>query len=182
MEKKLGFTQKAGEEFKGGKSIYNFTAEAIEKSVLQSLKKLQKIHLDLVLLQYSNGKDEEKILEGLDCLKKLKEKGLIRIYGMSSKTLKGGLAALKKSDLAMIHYNQEYCEEEEIIQLAQKEKKGILIKKAFQNGYLAAVKDEAEKKEILRNNIDFILKNPAVSSIIIGTVDLKHLQENVSFF
>ena len=101
---------------------------------------------------------------------------------MSSKTLKGGLAALKKSDLAMIHYNQEYCEEEEIIQLAQKEKKGILIKKAFQNGYLAAVKDEAEKKEILRNNIDFILKNPAVSSIIIGTVDLKHLQENVSFF
>ena len=61
-------------------------------------------------------------------------------------------------------------------------KKGILIKKAFQNGYLAAVKDEAEKKEILRNNIDFILKNPAVSSIIIGTVDLKHLQENVSFF
>ena len=90
--------------------------------------------------------DEEKILEGLDCLKKLKEKGLIRIYGMSSKTLKGGLAALKKSDLAMIHYNQEYCKEEEIIQLAQKEKKGILIKKAFQSGYLAAVKDEAEKK------------------------------------
>ena len=82
----------------------------------------------------------------------------------------------------MIHYNQEYSKEEEIIQLAQKEKKGILIKKAFQNGYLAAVKDEAEKKEILRNNIDFILKNPAVSSIIIGTVDLKHLQENVSFF
>ena len=27
-----------------------------------------------------------------------------------------------------------------------------------------------------------LLKNPAVSSIIIGTVDLKHLQENVSFF
>ena len=172
---------KAGEEFKGGKSIYNFTAEAIEKSVLQSLKKLQTDYLDIVLL-HSNGKDEEKILEGLDCLKKLKEKGLIRIYGMSSKTIRGGLSALKKSDLAMIHYNQEYCEEEEIIQLAQKEKKGILIKKAFQNGYLAAVKDEAEKKEILRNNIDFILKNPAVSSIIIGTVDLKHLQENVSFF
>ena len=40
---------KAGEEFKGGKSIYNFTAEAIEKSVLQSLKKLQTDYLDLVL-------------------------------------------------------------------------------------------------------------------------------------
>ena len=58
----------------------------------------------------------------------------------------------------------------------------LFLKISFQNGYLAAVKDEAEKKEILRNNIDFILKNPAVSSIIIGTVDLKHLQENVSFF
>ena len=181
MEKNWVLSTKAGEEFKGGKSIYNFTAEAIEKSILQSLKKLQTDYVDIVLL-HSNGKDEEKILEGLDCLKKLKEKGLIRIYGMSSKTIRGGLSALKKSDLAMIHYNQEYCEEEEIIQLAQKEKKGILIKKAFQNGYLAAVKDEAEKKEILRNNIDFILKNPAVSSIIIGTVDLKHLQENVSFF
>ena len=108
---------------------------------------MQTDYVDIVLL-HSNGKDEEKILEGLDCLKKLKEKGLIRIYGMSSKTLKGGLAALKKSDL---HYNQEYCKEEEIIQLAQKEKKGILIKKAFQSGYLAAVKDEAEKKEILKN-------------------------------
>ena len=101
---------------------------------------------------------------------------------MSSKTLKGGLAALKKSDLAMIHYNQEYCKEEEIIQLAQKEKKGILIKKAFQSGYLAAVKDEEKKKEILKNNIDFILKNPAVSSIILGTVNLQHLEQNADFF
>ena len=36
-------------------------------------------------------------------------------------------------------------------------------------------------RKILKQ-FDFILKNPAVSSIIIGTVDLKHLQENVSFF
>ena len=86
---------------------------------------------------------------------------------------------------------QSYCEDSKAGQIPLADlqlkkvflKKEVLkIKKAFQNGYLAAVKDEAEKKEILRNNIDFILKNPAVSSIIIGTVDLKHLQENVSFF
>ena len=45
-------------------------------AVLQSLKKLQTDYVDIVLL-HSNGKDEEKILEGLDCLKKLKEKGLL---------------------------------------------------------------------------------------------------------
>ncbi len=172
---------KAGEEFRGGKSIYNFSAAAIEKSVLQSLKKLQTDYLDIVLL-HSNGKNEEKISEAFTCLKKLKEKGLLKAYGMSSKTLKGGLAALKKSDLAMIHYNQGYRAEKEIIELAQKEKKGILIKKAFQSGYLATAKDEEKKKEILKKNINFILKNTAVSSIIIGTVDLKHLQQNASLF
>ena len=36
--------------------------QPIEKSILQSLKKLQTDYVDIVLL-HSNGKDEEKILE-----------------------------------------------------------------------------------------------------------------------
>ena len=70
----------------------------------------------------------------------------------------------------MIHYNQEYCKEEEIIQLAQKEKKGILIRKAFQSGYLAAVKDEADKKEILKKSIlIFILKKSCCPLVLFSS-------------
>lgn len=164
---------KVGESFVRGKSFYDFSRLAIQKSLQQSMKMLQTDYLDIVLL-HSDGNDLS-ILDSLDYLKKAKEKGMIRLFGMSSKTVEGGIKALEQSDLGMIYYNLDYQKEVSVIRFAQQQKKGIFIKKALQSGHLVG-------KDKFKQNIDFILQESAVSSIIIGTIDQKHLQENISFF
>jgi aryl-alcohol dehydrogenase-like predicted oxidoreductase len=168
---------KVGESFHQGKSFYDFSKSAIQKSLENSLQKLQTDYLDLVLV-HSNGQDEE-ILPSLEILAQAKKKGMIRLFGMSSKTKTGGIKALKESDVAMVHYNLEYSEQQELLEFAKQEKKGILIKKAFQSGSLFCGSD---KKQILKKNIRFILEQAAVSSIIIGTINPLHLQENIALF
>ena len=165
---------KVGEYFSNKNSFYDFSVKAIQKSLENSLQKFKTDYLDIVLL-HSNG-EAKKVLPSLEFLKEAKKKGTIRLFGISSKTKKEAVTALKSADLAMIHYNIDYTKMQQVLDFAKKEGKGIFIKKAFQSGYLL------QQKKNLKENIDFILANSAVSSIILGTINQKHLKNNLTFF
>ena len=167
---------KVGEEFQDGKSSYDFSKAAIWRSLERSLKNLQTDYLDIVLL-HSNGKDQA-ILPSLEFLSAAKQSGMIRLFGMSSKTVAGGIKALKYSDVAMVHYNLAHQECAAVIRFAESINKGILIKKALESGHLVA--QDATKN--LKNNIDFILSQKAVSSVVLGTISHQHLLENILLF
>lgn len=163
---------KVGEEFENNQSVFNFTKEYIINSVQRSLKRLNTDYLDILLI-HSNGDDEEIInkFEVFDSLAALKQQGLIRSFGMSCKTIVGGLLTVKMADVAMVTYNPNYLDEISVIVEAYKLNKGILIKKAFNSGYINP-----------KQAIDVIAKTPGVHSIIIGTINLLHLKENVQCF
>ena len=72
-----------------------------------------------------------RLLGALDILNHLKQKGLIRATGMSTKTVEGGKLAAKQSDIAMVTHNLLYQEERPVIDYAQANGKGIFIKKAL---------------------------------------------------
>lgn len=163
-------TSKAGENFIDGKSFFDFSPAAIEKSIEQSLKRLQTDYLDILLI-HSNGEDE-KIIEQdkvFSVLTRLKESGKIRAYGMSTKTIAGGITCLNQSDLAMVSFNPAYTAERQVIAHAHRLQKGILIKKALNSGHLSA-----------KESLQFVLAEPGVTSIIVGTLSPQHLQENVA--
>ena len=101
-------------------------------------------------------------------LEQLKKAGLLRAYGMSTKTIEGGLLTLEHADLAMVTYNIDHTEEEAVIQYAAAHQKGILIKKAFGSGHIKNISAA----------LDFILKNQGVSSVIVGTINPGHLEYN----
>lgn len=169
---------KVGETFDNatGESNYNFTPEFITASIEQSLKKLNRDVLDIVLI-HSDGNDVEIIKQGaLEVLADLKQQGLIRATGMSTKTVDGGLLALQQSDLAMVMHNLEYQDEKTVIERAEKDKKGIFIKKAFASGHLTNNKNV----DSVQASFDFIFQQPAVSSIIIGTINPTHIKDNVA--
>ena len=93
---------KVGESFAEGVSRFDFSARATRRSVEASLKRLGTDYLDLVLI-HSDG-DDLRILEGgevLETLIRLKQEGLIRAYGMSTKTITGGLKAVECCDAVM---------------------------------------------------------------------------------
>ena len=161
---------KVGEQYNEGRSSYNYSVESVRLSIENSLKNLQTDYLDIALI-HSNGEDE-KILEQSDVVSeliRLKERGLIRAIGASTKTIQGGLLALKMMDLVMVAYHPDDTSQTSVIDDAQKQNKGVLVKKALVSGHTQST----------RENLKFVLQNRAVTSAIIGTINPDHLRQNV---
>ena len=159
---------KVGEEFDGMGSNFNFTPEHIAMSVRRSLRRLRTDRLDVALI-HSNGDDERIIndLGALDCLVALKAQGLIRAIGMSHKTVAGGRAALAAgADVIMATVNAGYLDELDLVAEAHAQGCGVLVKKALNSG-------RAQPASLNR-----VADHPGVSSIVVGTLNPRHLVEN----
>jgi len=167
---------KAGEEFNQGVSTYNFTQKHLKMSLERSLKNLRTDYIDIFLI-HSNGDDETIIntFEVFDTLARFKQEGKIRAYGMSTKTVAGGILTLEHADCAMITYNLEHHDEQPVIDYAQTHAKGILVKKAFMSGHFTNIDSENKAQAAT----EFVLKEPGVTSLITGTTNLMHLGETV---
>ena len=163
-----------GEEFLAGTSVYNFDGEHVRRSVERSLRDLQTDYLDIVLI-HSDGRDSH-ILETTDCvdtLLQLKDKGLVRSIGMSSKTVEGGIQALQQLDVVMATYNVNSTEDAAVIDFAAEHNKGVLVKKALNSGHVSNAEDGARKA------LEFALSKTGVNSVIVGTINAAHLRANV---
>lgn len=168
---------KAGEEFNQGQSSYDFSAAHLKQSVTRSLKRLQRDHIDILLI-HSNGDDLE-IIERNDIfttLEKLKQAGYIRMAGISSKTVAGGIASLDHADCVMATYNPINTEEQAVLDHAAEINKPVFIKKAFCSGRL----DQLSKNDPIEAAFEFIFSHPAPSHIIAGTINPKHLAQNIA--
>lgn len=161
---------KAGEEFVDGQSVFDFSPAAITNSIDRSLQRLRTDYLDIVLV-HSDGNDARIILEDevFSTLAAIKSAGKIRSFGMSTKTVAGGLLTLEHADVAMVTYNRECLDDVKVIQQAHQKKKGIFIKKALASGHL---------KMPAAEYLQFALSEPGVTSVIVGTINEGHLREN----
>ncbi len=160
---------KAGEQFRDGRSFFDFSFDGIVHSVERSLRDLRSDYLDAVLI-HSNG-DDLAILDdsgAVDALESLKQRGLIRAHGMSSKTVAGGLAVVERLDIVMATCNTAHTEEIPVLLEARRRRKGVLVKKALQSGH------DNDVASAMR----FIFSQPGVGAIIIGTINPAHLRDN----
>lgn len=163
---------KVGEIF-DGQSHFDFSFDYTIASVEQTLRTLKTDYLDVVLI-HSDG-DDLRILneEGVfDALESLKERGLIRSHGMSSKTVEGGLQVVRQMDVVMATCNLSYNDELPVLQAAADENKGVLIKKGLQSGHVGGQHD-------VKDAMRFVFDQPGVSSMIVGTINPRHLRSNV---
>ncbi|MBT4963483.1 MAG: aldo/keto reductase [Francisellaceae bacterium] len=166
---------KVGEEFINNESTYLYNHAHIKKSIERSLQRLNTDYIDIMLI-HSNGNDEDIIQSGaLEILNDFKNKGYIRATGMSTKTISGGIMTIEQADIAMITYNPWYTDEKPVINKAKDLNKGILIKKAFNSGNF----DNNTEPNPIAHSLNFILQEPIVSSIIIGSINPEHLIHNI---
>ncbi len=160
---------KAGETIVNGQTRFDFSHYAISSSVEQSLRNLQTDYLDIVMI-HSNGNDTE-ILEHSDAmatLHELKQEGKIRWVGMSTKTIEGGLAAISVSDILMVELSAKDQSQLPVIEAAHNQGCGLLIKKALNSGHAEA-----------KTSLSFVLGYQAVTSVVVGTISIDHLQANI---
>lgn len=172
---------KVGETFDvaTGESSYNFTPEYIQSSIENSLRQLQREQLDIVLI-HSDGNDKDIICKygALETLKKLKQDGLIRAIGMSTKTVEGGILAAQHSDIVMVTHNIHYQAELAVIEYAEQHQKNIFIKKALNSGHATTLHPEENKTDTIKQSFDYIYQHKGVSSIILGSISPKNIREN----
>ncbi len=167
---------KVGEEWRDGESRFDFRSQSIRASVQRSLQRLATDYLDILLL-HSDGTDVEIIRRwgALDVLAEMKREGLIRTYGMSVKTVEGGLLAASRSDVIMLSYNLMDTEQKIVLERCEAQGTAVLLKKVFASGWLCT----GDNGEQLQRCMDFIFANRAVTSAIVGTINPVHLEKNV---
>jgi aryl-alcohol dehydrogenase-like predicted oxidoreductase len=167
---------KTGEEFSNGASHFDFSGAHTRLSVERSLRRLRTDYLDLVLI-HSDGNDEAILQQG-DCVAALqdcKRKGMIRALGMSTKTLSGGLRAVRELDVVMLTYNLQQQDDVAAIKLARTLGKGVLVKKGLMSGHV-----QQAGRDLVRESLALVLKEAGVHSLIAGTINPAHLAANVA--
>jgi len=117
--------------------------------------------------------ENEPVFEALAALK---ARGLIKAFGMSSKTVAGGCWVVENCDVVMATANLDYDEERPVLALAEKLNKGVIIKKGLQSGHA----DKAAGGSGVEASFKHILTLTGVSSMIVGTINPLHLKDNVS--
>lgn len=169
---------KVGEEYEGGESHFDFSAKHTRRSVERSLARLDTDYLDLVLV-HSDGEDQHIIQHHgtLDQLAALKQEGKIRAFGMSTKTIEGGLLAASVSDCVMVTYNLDHQQEQPVLDYCASHNKGVFIKKALGSGHLSAELDDP-----VLANMQFIFQHPAVTCAVLGTINPQHMADNVAAY
>ncbi|MGV8861525.1 MAG: aldo/keto reductase [Pseudomonas sp.] len=168
---------KVGEEFEGGQSRHDFSAEHTWLSVERSLKRLETDFIDLVLV-HSDGNDLAVLNDSgvYQALAELKQQGKIRGYGFSGKTVEGGLLALREGDCAMVTYNLNEQSEKPVLDYAARHGKAILVKKALASGHVCL----SPGVDPVQASFELLFAHPGVASAIVGTINPLHLAHNVA--
>jgi len=159
---------KIGETFENGSSTYDFSRDSLEASIERSLRRLKTDVLDVVLIH--SNRDEEEILtqtDTIEVLQEAKQAGKVRWIGLSGKTVAEAESALDWADVLMLEYHLEDRSHETLIQQARQQGIGVIVKKGLASGQLPP--EEA---------IAFVLSNSGVSNLVVGGLNLDHIQTN----
>lgn len=166
---------KVGEAFENGRSHFDFSAKTTRNTIENSLKKLNTDYLDVVLV-HSDGNDQQLIEQedAVETLMQLKQEGLIRAVGLSTKTTQGGLWTVENTDVVMATRNTSDHTDDPVLDRALELNKGVVIKKGLQSGHADSKAGGAGIDEAIR----YVFSHPAVSCLIAGTINPQHLQQN----
>lgn len=160
---------KAGEAFETGRSQFDFAPASITRSVERSLARLRTDRLDVVLL-HSDGRDVEILRDSgaLEALCALRDAGVVRAIGASTKTVPGGLLAVERCDVVMVAFNRADHSQLPVIEAAHRAGVGVLVKKPLASGH------DDEPGRALAD----ALAVTGVTSVVVGTIEPGHFADN----
>ncbi len=168
---------KVGEAFENGQSHFDFSAHTTRKTIENSLQKLHTDYLDVVLV-HSDGDDQRIIHQEdvIETLQQLKQEGLIRAIGLSTKTTEGGLWTVENTDVIMATRNSADHTDDPVLDRALVLNKGVIIKKGLQSGHA----DSKAGGGGIEAALNYVFSHQAVNCLIAGTINAQHLQDNAA--
>jgi aryl-alcohol dehydrogenase-like predicted oxidoreductase len=199
--KELILATKVGNQWRNDGSgwDWNPSKKYILSSVDQSLERLQTDYIDLY--QLHGGTMEDPIDDVIEAFEWLKSAGKIRYYGISSIRPNVIREYVKRSSITSVMMQYSLLDrrpEEEMLSLLKDNRIGVLARGTLAKGLLiskpaehylnysaeqvskvaATVKSvSGNKSDALETSVHFVLKNPAVSSAVIGIRTEAQLKE-----
>ncbi len=190
--KELILATKVGNQWRNDGSgwDWNPSKKYILSSVDQSLERLQTDYIDLY--QLHGGTIEDPIDDVIEAFEMLKSAGKIRYYGISSIRPNVIREYIKRSSIISVMMQYSLLDrrpEEEMLSLLKENQIGVLARGSIAKGLLiskpaehylnysaeqvseaaATVKSiSGSRSDALETSVHFVLKNPAVSSAVIG--------------
>lgn len=193
---------KCGEHNREPETYYDFSYKAVKGSIDRSLQLLRRDVIDIMQIHF--GPEPEKVLqegETVAAMRDAQAEGKIRFLGASPPAhLIEACIHLGAFQVLQVGYNLLNREAESAIQKAHKAGMGVFIRSGFAGGYLtprvgalleSANHPELEKVRTLLKILDgkmellpalalqFLYRNPNVTSVLVGTKSTKHLDENL---
>jgi aryl-alcohol dehydrogenase-like predicted oxidoreductase len=160
---------KVGEQFEHGVSTYDFSAGGVRGSIERSLRRLRRDVLDLVFIHApQNDAEILSTTDAVAALLRARDEGLVRAVGFSGYTAPAFDLAKTWADALMVEYHQAHRETGAIIAEAAARGTCIVVKKGLQSGRADGT-----------TAVEFVLGNSGVTSMVIGSLNLDHMHENV---
>ncbi len=200
IRKEILIATKCGEWFDGKNSIYDYSYDETKKFIANSLILLQTDYIDLLQIHSANA-DVIRRGETLEAMKDAKKDGKVRFLGLSTDFEDAASLAVESGeyDSIQVSFNAiNTMMSKSIMPLAQKNDIGVIIKDGMARGMLSPkysdVTDDALKTKIERLRtiaakeelslselaVRFVISSPIVSSVIIGTKKIEHLNSNIT--
>jgi aryl-alcohol dehydrogenase-like predicted oxidoreductase len=192
---------KCGEHNDEPKTYYDFSYQAVKRSIDESLVKLKTDCIDLMQIHF--GPNPQKVLddgETVAAMKAAKAEGKIRLLGASTSD-KIALQCIesKDFDVMQLDYSLLNRRDEHLVNLCGKKGIGVILRGGLAYGRLtprvvphlendrqkeqiraliALLNGEADKLPALA--LQFLRRNPSVSSVLAGTKNLLHVKHNLA--
>ena len=190
--KELILATKVGNQWRNDGSgwDWNPSKKYILSSVDHSLERLQTDYIDLY--QLHGGTIEDPIDDVIEAFEMLKSAGKIRYYGISSIRPNVIREYIKRSSIISVMMQYSLLDrrpEEEMLSLLKENQVGVLVRGSIAKGLLISKPAEhylnysaeqvskaattvksisGSRSDALETSVHFVLKNPAVSSTVIG--------------
>lgn len=187
--------------------VYDYTASGIERSIKDSLERLQMDYLDIVFIHDPEGNEEVAISEGARALSKLRDRGIIKAYGIGMNICETPTRFIKETDVDLVLIAGRYSlldqsAANELLPAAQARGVDVIAAGVFNSGLLAnpqsgatydympasdklisraiAIKETASRFGISLHAAatQFPLRHPAVKAILVGCRSQQEVESN----
>jgi aryl-alcohol dehydrogenase-like predicted oxidoreductase len=190
---------KCGEWFDGKESVYDYSSSETRKFIESSLRRLQTDYIDLIQI-HSGSAQVVQEGETLRAMEDAQREGKVRFFGISCDKTDAAFAAIENGrfDAIQVSFNPLFMDMEEVLKIAGERNIGVVIKDCLARGRLSGksrlfaddkLKKSVGKLETLAKDkgmqlselsLRFVLARAAVSTIIVGTKRIEHLEKNVA--
>lgn len=188
--------------------VYDYTERGVERSIKDSLERLQTDYLDIVLIHDPEGNEETAISEAARTLSKFRDHGIIKAYGVGMNSCEIPTRFIKETDVDLILIAGRYSLLDqsatlELLPAALERGVDVIAAGVFNSGLLAdprpgatfdyapasrellgrayAIHETAKRHGVSLQAaaIQFPMRHPAIKAVLVGCRSAQELETNL---